>query len=221
MGYTLRDDLHFCVNGSNIHFLDLRNMRYSALLEPAQAAFLQLVKRQALLEPHQQAIDLLLRKGVLVQSSSDQVPSPCRLDSQAITSILDQPTPQFRTKDVLIALWRFLKARRQISRGMTQKALLAIQSQRRSRSTRKGYQDRLTAIAAAYRWSGLLTGVHDLCLPRSIAMAEQCASDGVPADLVIGIRPDPFLAHCWVQHKGLVLNDDIDNVRTFTPILVI
>jgi len=93
-------------------------MRYSALLEPAQAAFLQLVKRQALLEPHQQAIDLLLRKGVLVQSSSDQVPSPCRLDSQAITSILDQPTPQFRTKDVLIALWRFLKARRQISRGM-------------------------------------------------------------------------------------------------------
>jgi len=38
---------------------------------------------------------------------------------------------------------------------------------------------------------------------------------------VIGIRPDPFLAHCWVQHKGLVLNDDIDNVRTFTPILVI
>lgn len=221
MGYALRDDLHFCVSGSNIHFLDLRNMRYSALLEPAQTAFLQLVKREVLLEPHQQAIEMLRRKGVLVHSFSDQAPSPCCLEIQASTSILDLPTPRFRTKDVLVAAWWFLRARRQIARGMTQKALSAIQSRRRSRSTRKGYEDRLTAIAAAYRWSGLLTGVHDLCLPRSIAMAQQCASDGVPVELVIGIRPDPFLAHCWVQHEGLVLNDDIDNVRTFTPILVI
>ena len=219
MGYTLREDLHFCVSDARVQFLDLRSMRYSTLLEPAQTAFLKLIKREPLLESQQEAIGALIRKGVLAHSVSDQVPSPCRLDCPASASILDLPMARFRIIDVLAASWRFLRVRRQIARGMAQKALFAIQTRRRP--TLASYQGNLDAIAAPYRWSGLLTGVHDLCLPRSIAMAQHCASRGVPAKLVIGIRPDPFLAHCWVQHEDLVLNDDIDNVRTFTPILVI
>ena len=221
MGYALRESLHFCIVGSRVQFLDLRKMRYVALPEPAQTAFLRLVKREVLLEPHDQAIGALLQKGILEPCPSDQVPSPCRLDNPASASVLESPTGRFRLDDVLAASWRFVRAKHRVSRGWTQKAFSAIRDRRLSQPIREDYRARVDAIATAYRWSGLLTGVHDLCLPRSIAMAEHCASEGVPAELVIGVRPDPFLAHCWVQHQSLVLNDDIDNVRTFTPILVI
>jgi len=31
----------------------------------------------------------------------------------------------------------------------------------------------------------------------------------------------PFQAHCWVQFEDHVLNDHLDNVRNFTPILIV
>lgn len=43
------------------------------------------------------------------------------------------------------------------------------------------------------------------CLVRSLAVSGMLARRGIPAQLVLGVRPDPsqpFLAHAWVEHGG-------------------
>jgi len=41
------------------------------------------------------------------------------------------------------------------------------------------------------------------------------------AELVLAVKLQPFAAHAWVQWQDLVVNDRVDAVRDFTPILVV
>jgi hypothetical protein len=40
------------------------------------------------------------------------------------------------------------------------------------------------------------------CLSTSLVLTALLARRGIPATLVIGVRPDPFAAHAWVEHRG-------------------
>jgi hypothetical protein len=42
---------------------------------------------------------------------------------------------------------------------------------------------------------------------------------GLDAHWVFGVRTWPFQAHCWLQCEDLVLDDQPDRVRAFTPIM--
>ncbi len=49
------------------------------------------------------------------------------------------------------------------------------------------------------------------CLIRSLVVTSMLARRGIPARLVLGVRPDtddPFLAHAWVEHAGLPVIPD-------------
>jgi hypothetical protein len=56
---------------------------------------------------------------------------------------------------------------------------------------------------------------------NSLALVEFLAQHNVFPDLVLGVSPAPFSAHCWVQWGGVVLNDAFDRAASHTPILVI
>lgn len=58
------------------------------------------------------------------------------------------------------------------------------------------------------------------CLFDSFALAEFLSVFGVGLSVVFGIRLRPFGAHCWVQDRDAVLNDSVDHVSCFTPIMV-
>lgn len=45
------------------------------------------------------------------------------------------------------------------------------------------------------------------CLQRSFLTTMLLRARGVPADLVVGVRSAPFMAHAWVEHEGRVIND--------------
>jgi hypothetical protein len=48
---------------------------------------------------------------------------------------------------------------------------------------------------------------HVLCLQRSACLVTLLRGRGIPARLVIGYRPVPFLSHAWVEVDGRVVND--------------
>jgi hypothetical protein len=58
-----------------------------------------------------------------------------------------------------------------------------------------------------------------LCLFESLAQLEFLWSHGFSPRLVFGVVADPFEAHCWLQEGPVVLNDDLERVRKFTPIM--
>lgn len=57
-----------------------------------------------------------------------------------------------------------------------------------------------------------------LCLQRSAVTTCILRSYGIPANLVVGVRSMPFLAHAWVEAEGSVVND-FPNVRKFYRML--
>jgi Transglutaminase-like superfamily len=57
-----------------------------------------------------------------------------------------------------------------------------------------------------------------LCLFDSLALLEFLSSYRIYPQLVIGVVPDPFEAHCWLQEGTVVLNDDLERIRKYTSI---
>jgi hypothetical protein len=58
-----------------------------------------------------------------------------------------------------------------------------------------------------------------LCLFESLALFEFLASYRIFPYLIFGVIADPFQAHCWLQDGSRILNDDLERVRRFKPIL--
>jgi hypothetical protein len=60
-----------------------------------------------------------------------------------------------------------------------------------------------------------------VCLYDSLALVEFLAHYRLFPQWVFGVMAEPFAAHCWVQQDDRVLNDSVDYVRGFTPIMVV
>jgi len=58
------------------------------------------------------------------------------------------------------------------------------------------------------------------CLPASLIAARFLKALGHDVEIVFGVRSHPFAAHCWIERNGVVLNDDLDRVRSYAPIAV-
>ncbi|MBO9378360.1 lasso peptide biosynthesis B2 protein [Sphingomonas histidinilytica] len=57
------------------------------------------------------------------------------------------------------------------------------------------------------------------CLVRSLLLLHMLELRGAHAKWIFGVRTHPFDAHCWVEHDGVVLNDTLEHVRWYTPIV--
>ncbi|MEX2126104.1 MAG: lasso peptide biosynthesis B2 protein [Woeseia sp.] len=60
-----------------------------------------------------------------------------------------------------------------------------------------------------------------LCLFDSLSLVEFLARYRVFPQWVFGVTMEPFRAHCWVQDGSAILNDTVENVRNYTPIMCI
>lgn len=59
------------------------------------------------------------------------------------------------------------------------------------------------------------------CLFDSLALIRFLSRFNLYPDWVFGVQDDPFSAHCWVQAGTQVLNDDLEHVRSYTPIMAV
>ena len=82
----------------------------------------------------------------------------------------------------------------------------------------RDHQAVLKAAAAFWRFSPLLP-IDGACLLRSAMLISHLRRCGLAADWVFGVRLWPFMAHCWVQSESVCLNDDVERLSAFTPIL--
>jgi len=59
------------------------------------------------------------------------------------------------------------------------------------------------------------------CLFRAYLLRAFLASRGRGATWVFGVRTWPFSAHCWLQVGDVLLDDDVDRVALYTPIMAV
>jgi hypothetical protein len=60
-----------------------------------------------------------------------------------------------------------------------------------------------------------------VCLMRSLQQLLYLRGLGYAPTWVFGVRTWPFQAHCWLQADTVVLDDHVEHVRAFAPILAV
>jgi hypothetical protein len=220
MPYALSPGVSFCETSGRLVFLDLPGDRYFCLAEPAEAAFRRFA-RGVTGASAEIGLRALTDSGLLVPAPRMKRPLPTRPPAAATGSLLDAaPRPRADWPIVTRAALATLSTRMSL-RWRSLAATLQSIERRRALAGIVTAPDRLQPIAAAFLRLNLLFSPLDQCLPRSIALASLLARNGVAAQLVIGVKLRPFLAHSWVQSGPLLINERLDVVRTFTPILVV
>lgn len=221
MGYRLRSNLTYCEVSDRLVFLDLVADRYFCLSPRLEAGFRSLISGAADTPRNDDAAPLLL-SGILAEAPGQTAVAPCLFSNPARTSLLDAPRETVRPVAIGllasgIALARFAlrlgRLHRMIKRLSERKAAIGDGQKIDTAAMRD--------LAAQFARTARLTQAYDRCLPRSLALARYALARGWPVDLVMGVQLRPFAAHCWVQAGTDVLNDRLDNIRPFTPILVV
>ena len=215
-GYRLRTGLSFCRIDNRTLFLDLQADRYFGLGAPLDTAFQALLDTGAADPP----LAILVERGLIIPCPEGGRPSPCPAASRG--PILPPPS-QPPARPSLLAIARALVARVHWTLRVRYCPLVAnidrlAQRKVAPASKRDPAPATIARLAEAHRRAGLILSARDQCLPTSMALMAALAARGANPTLVLGVKLDPFQAHCWVELAGTVLNDAPDHVRPFTPI---
>ncbi|MBS7456838.1 lasso peptide biosynthesis B2 protein [Coralloluteibacterium stylophorae] len=225
----LHHDLSFCRADGRLIFLDIRNDRYFRLADDLQTAFLEHMDgRQA---PDGQ-LRRLVQQNILVEGP-DRPGHPTEVSvTRPTRSAIEGPGAESgqrrSTSDPVAVLDTFaavcstqLQLRTRPLQGILAR-LVSLRIRRAAHAiTSDADASRALDAAATFRAARPFVPVQTCCLVDSIAMVRFLAKRGIHADLVFGVAGQPFAAHCWVQHRDIVLNDSVGHVSAHTPIRVV
>ena len=235
--YELAPHVFACATGRHCMFLDLMGDRYLSVPRDQLDELAPQIRNWQLPEyppapraPFTERAEIaqeLLAAGILVRCNEPATPG--QSNSQPIplarASVLNGKTPRTTLKSqswltIFAALFWADFALRSLSLLRIVKRISKITT-----STRGSRTSHSPANAATFT-AGFLNArpwyPHDyLCLFDSLALVRYLATQGINARWVFGVREDPFAAHCWVQHGDLILNDHLDRVKTYAPIMIV
>jgi hypothetical protein len=216
MAYGFAPGVSGCFADGRLVILDLEADRYRLLPLAAEAAVLRHFHGEVRQSGDERALARLRDIGVLQVQPGGGVGHLCRHPLPEC-SFFDDPWQPSSAVAVGCAALSVLGAMTNLRlRGLarTLEALLC------SNSPPAAVLSCSQRHAAAFAELRLIVRTLDRCLPLSIALARTARRTDGDIRLVIGVKLDPFGAHAWVQRGNVVLNDRLDAVVPFTPILV-
>lgn len=205
----LRSHVHAAVLADDVVILDTRNDAYACV--PGGAADL------APEDGPPMRVRGRLAAALDAQGLTASMPSPRRRPPPLPTrTVIHDDLGRIRLRDLVDGagvVWDLRAAAR--GEGLT--PYLEVQPE-----SPTGPVDSAAVEAAARRFWRLATWlpIEGVCLTRSAMLAGFLRRGGLRADWVFGVRLWPFAAHCWVQQDDVCLNDDVERLVAFTPILV-
>lgn len=223
MGYRLGKNWSFCVPEDQVILMDIASNTYVMLPPSLASSFDRLRKQEPLDSRDMPGMAKLLQAGIIAQQEQQGAILPCSLPVEPTCGFDERDLPGWSARDLLQAILALGRAHYALRRHDLAGILAQIRDQKESfgGAARPSTDRRARAIAAAfYRLNALVTR-YDQCLLRSLAMMRCLLAHRVPANLVFGVATRPFRAHCWVQHGDLVLNDTLEGIGNYTPILVV
>lgn len=219
---SLQHRIYFCLTGGRAIFLDLRRNRYFALPSQLNTEFVRLVADRYM--------------GVVTQADISGLGRGDGGDSQsmmpfAVTGTDCPPVPMSDRSQgkiggkaapgMVIAAWLAIGLAK-LAISMFPLWLIVSFLSAGQRTTRGQINGaRVDRIARAFHRAELLVGNEGNCLSLTLAYVAVCRVLGQYPDFFIGVRVNPFSAHCWCQSGSIVLNDTLERVRPYQPIVII
>lgn len=219
MGYVLRPGLTFCRLSGRLIFLDRHADRYFGLSDSLEQTLEDLIGDGI---AHPAGTAALIERGLLIERPGvNTVIGPV---DRAVPrhSLLGGASEAIGLATILPAASRQLASRLLIRTAGLERALYRFERLRRPpRPVLPAELEHARRIAARHQAAGMLAGTHERCLPNAHAIGCELARAGLAARLVFGVKLRPFEAHCWVELDDAAVNDRIDLVQTYSPVLVV
>lgn len=204
--------LAFCIIDDRAIFLDVDGDRYFSLPSKLNQAFIEGATRpDRLTDEHRLR---LTRLGIIGDVSTG--PTAVRLQFCSPACGIEPKDPSRFLLPAAIAQshMRFRLRYWSFSR------IIRFERRRRKENRRQSTTLELSQLYASFCTLSAWFGEEDQCLARALAFRALAMKRGHDASLVVGVKLDPFAAHCWIQDDRRLLNDRLERVRLFTPILV-
>lgn len=227
--YLLAKHVFVCRHGAHAIFLDLRADKYFAM-EAAKAG--QVFSDNAgtvsdsASDETSSPIITLLKQGLLTTDPA-QGKEPRYTEgvsvSAEVSPDLNDRAP-FRLIDVVRFLMATSNAWLRLRYQTLENVVMHVKRRKESKRFGEAAQDaeRVQKLVAIYEHlRPFVFGAKDACLFESLTLLDFLSRYGIGATWVFGVRTTPFAAHCWVQHRNVVLNDSLGHTRGFTPIMAI
>ncbi|QNA85433.1 lasso peptide biosynthesis B2 protein [Sphingomonas sp. So64.6b] len=216
MSLVLRSGLSWCICTHQAVFLDLPRDRYFCLSEALDSVF----QRWAAGEPISLAEQELLVGCGVIEPGGSRCAGPAHYPP-AMRDYATDGVSGASFSDVLAAMLGQLRAQLRLKRLSLASIVSHLTMQQMGASLQSQGEMRQRRIACAFGTSAMLLRAADRCLPRAIAARQLCHRHGQAAALIFGVRLNPFAAHSWVQSGDAVIVGDLEQVRLYTPILVV
>jgi hypothetical protein len=236
--YFLSTDAHFCEYPDGIIFLNVKTQRYQGL-HKADAESLHTIvsewpaNRNAEtngcyeVESATKLAESLVRLGILSRHSLSgrrpvQVMNSVS-ESIQVLAMLD-PMPRIHPGHVLNFLyswvWSKIRLRTWSLATLTRDAhcRFARRIEEAQAPSRETLLRHLMVFARLRPW---IYTAQNHCLLDTLTLITFLSRYGIATNWVFGVQPMPFEAHCWAQYDQLVLNDSLEHMEYFTPILKI
>lgn len=217
---NITDALLWCEANRRIVILDLATQRYCCLPEDLELVFKELVSGKVVTASEYERLYAILPRPCVPVPALDKLKPRAKVAHPGRdTSELSLTESHF--PDILAAVVAQLNSAIALRLAPFSRTVLGLVASRDS--TRAGFKrtgSDETAISAFLRAKRILKS-NDRCLMHSIAMVNYLAAKGFFPMLVIGVKMSPWGAHAWVQDGDRVLNDTVDHVAAYTPILAI
>lgn len=217
---TIRDDLYYCVANQRAVFLDLAANRYFCLPKKSDTAFQELLAGAPEPATGNEEIDSLIRSGILRTDCACGA-APSNVPLIAIPNSSIESAGSGPALSISEALLHRRSAARFVSANSLRQIVERVRMNRSTASASRPLDIQMTRDISAFARSRLLLRTLDQCLANSVALLTFSRRRGFCPRLVIGVKMSPFAAHAWVQYDDIVLADEVDTIRPYTPILVV
>ncbi|MGY4398806.1 hypothetical protein ACVWZA_004016 [Sphingomonas sp. UYAg733] len=220
MRHTLPPHIWIATFAEHIIVLDLRADRYSRLGKVAADVLLTLARDDRLSVEQTEAARKLAAAGILAGDGSGRRVAGLLL-ALPTASALEQVTPDLdRRPSVVRCGLAVLGAQARLRVTGFERTIEVVRTWKAGARSVVS-EGRAVALARGYARARNAIPIARACLPDSLALFGLLVAAGIDATLVIGVRDQPFAAHCWVQTDAFILTDALAPIRELTPILSI
>ncbi|WP_062099660.1 lasso peptide biosynthesis B2 protein [Caulobacter sp. CCH5-E12] len=215
MRLWLPSDIHLVAIDEDVVFLDTAADAYFCLTGATEMLSIQ--DDGAIVVSKPEAADPLIEAGLLTSTLfRTRAPPPSR------PTVGLSASPRAVSPPAWVRAVRANTKAAQAIGELTFQQLLALARSPVDRSAAEEEADAaLLAESARFARMAPWLPKDGVCLLRSLQQLLYLRSLGHRPRWVFGVRTWPFDAHCWLQLGDVVLDDHIEHVQAFTPILAV
>jgi Transglutaminase-like superfamily len=236
--YLLAPHVYPCISGQHVVLMDLERDKYVAVVPAHRLAgwvrgwpvgAVETSDFPSNADGAQDAlVSQMLAHGMLVTDPYVGKPAVPVATARPQRSLVEFDL-DMRPRTTAAQLWRFgrscLRAQLSLKLRPIQSIVEAVRDRKARRAAGEAHETdpaRLRSLVTAFaRLRPLFYTLRCACLLDSLTLLHFLGAEGIHPDWVFGVKTEPFDAHCWVQHGEVLLNDEPDRVRQYSPILVV